>query len=63
MKVSPNLTAEDKKILEGQGIVFSEGSDPHFEPRKAPVPAGHIRLPSGKVVDHSPIEKERNNWS
>ncbi|MBI2038401.1 MAG: hypothetical protein HYT19_00565 [Candidatus Nealsonbacteria bacterium] len=55
MKVSPKLTAEEKKLLEHQGVVFPEGDDPHFDQRMAPAPAGRIRLSSGKTIPHTPI--------
>lgn len=55
MKISPDLGPEDKKILEGLGVVFEEGQPPHFEKKEAALPQGMKRLPSGKVIPFKPI--------
>jgi len=52
VKINTNLSTEDKKGLEKNGIVFPEdGRDPYFQIKEAPIPKGMVRLPhTGRIV-------------
>ena len=62
MKVNTDLLKPgDKQILENMGIVIdAEGA--HFEKKELPPPEGYIRLSSGKLVRHEPIQECRTKW-
>ncbi len=55
MRVSENLSEEDKKLLPGMGIILEEGKSPRFQKKEVPLPPGMKRLPSGKVIPFKPI--------
>ncbi len=61
MRVSENLSEEDKKLLEGRGVVFNDG-EPHFAKKEKPVPPGMMRLSSGKLVRYQPIAECLTKW-
>ncbi len=55
------LKPEDKQTLEKMGIVVTE-EGAHFAKKEKPVPPGMMRLPSGKLVRHEPIQECRTKW-
>ncbi len=56
MRVSENLSEEDKKLLPGMGIILEEGKSPHFQKKEVPLPPGKMRLSSGRIINRTPIE-------
>ena len=62
MKINTDLLKpEDKQVLENMGIVVDE-KGAHFVKKELPPPEGYLRLPSGKLVRHEPIQKCRTKW-
>jgi hypothetical protein len=57
VRVSDNLTKEDKELLEGMGVVFTEGEQPHFQKKEETLPPGTRRLSTGKIIRYTPIEE------
>ncbi len=57
MRISAELTEEDKKGLKKNGVVFPDGQDPHFQIKEAPLLPGTKRLHSGKIIPYTPIEQ------
>ncbi len=56
MIINKELTPVEKKLLEGQGVIFEEGRNPYFRKKEPVVPLGMRRLTSGKIVPYRPIE-------
>ena len=58
MRISENLSPEDKALLPKMGIA---GDPPHFEKKEIPIPAGMRRLSNGKVIRYTPITELLKN--
>jgi len=57
MRINVPPSPENQQLLKNLGVVFNPGEPPHFQKKEAPVPAGMIRLSSGRLVPYTPIEK------
>ncbi len=62
MRINVPLSPEDQQLLENLGVVFKPGEPPHFQKKEAPVPAGMIKLSSGRLVPYTPIEECLTKW-